>query len=84
MKGEHPVERRVPASETTKKQIEELFFGMNDKAVRKIIYTTNAIESLRSRVRKAVRGRGHFPGDFQIQLRNHRLQPLLLLRLREQ
>ena len=32
-------------------------------AVRKIIYTTNAIESLHSEVRKAVRGRGHFPND---------------------
>ena len=31
--------------------------------VRKIIYTTNAIESLHSEVRKAVRGRGHFPSD---------------------
>jgi putative transposase len=32
-------------------------------AVRRIIYTTNAIESLHSKVRKAVRGRGHFPSD---------------------
>ena len=32
-------------------------------AVRRIIYTTNAIESLHSEVRKAVRGRGHFPSD---------------------
>ena len=32
-------------------------------AVRRIIYTTNAIESLYSEVRKAVRGRGHFPSD---------------------
>lgn len=32
-------------------------------AVRKIIYTTNAIESLHSQVRRAVRGRGHFPSD---------------------
>ena len=31
--------------------------------VRRIIYTTNAIESLHSQVRKAVRGRGHFPSD---------------------
>ena len=31
--------------------------------IRKIIYTTNAIESLHSQVRKAVRGRGHFPSD---------------------
>jgi putative transposase len=32
-------------------------------AVRRIIYTTNAIESLHSEVRKAVRGCGHFPSD---------------------
>lgn len=32
-------------------------------AVRRIIYTTNAIESLHSEVRKAVRVRGHFPND---------------------
>jgi len=31
--------------------------------VRRIIYTTNAIESLNSQVRKAVRNRGHFPND---------------------
>jgi transposase-like protein len=31
--------------------------------VRKIIYTTNAIESLHSQVRKAVSSRGHFPSD---------------------
>ena len=31
--------------------------------VRKIICTTNAIESLHSQLRKAVRVRGHFPSD---------------------
>jgi len=31
--------------------------------VRRIIYTTNAIESLNSKVRTAVRSRGHFPND---------------------
>jgi putative transposase len=31
--------------------------------IRRIIYTTNAIESLNSTVRKAVRVRGHFPSD---------------------
>ena len=31
--------------------------------VRKIIYTTNAIESLNSVLRRAVRARGHFPSD---------------------
>ena len=32
-------------------------------AVQRIIYTTNAIESLHSQVRKTIRGRGHFPDD---------------------
>lgn len=31
--------------------------------VRKIIYTTNAIESLNSRLRKILKNRGHFPTD---------------------
>jgi putative transposase len=31
--------------------------------VRKIIYTTNAIESLHSSVRKSIRNKGHFPSD---------------------
>lgn len=31
--------------------------------VRKIIYTTNAIESLNATVRKAIRNKGHFPSD---------------------
>ena len=31
--------------------------------VRKIIYTTNAIETLNSKLRRAVRTRGHFPSD---------------------
>jgi len=33
------------------------------QAVRKIIYTTNAIESLNAKLRRAVRTRGHFPND---------------------
>ncbi|MBB4200557.1 putative transposase [Rhodoblastus sphagnicola] len=31
--------------------------------VRRIIYTTNAIESLNAKLRRAVRARGHFPND---------------------
>ena len=31
--------------------------------VRKILYTTNAIEALNSKLRRAVRARGHFPTD---------------------
>jgi len=38
------------------------FFAFPDD-VRRIIYTTNAIESLNSKLRRAVRARGHFPSD---------------------
>jgi transposase-like protein len=34
-----------------------------DVEIRKIICTTNAIESLNARYRRAVRARGHFPND---------------------
>ena len=33
------------------------------EAVRRMIYTTNAIESLNAKIRRAVRTRGHFPSD---------------------
>ena len=33
------------------------------EAVRKIIYTTNAIESLNMQLRKIIKNRGHFPSD---------------------
>lgn len=33
------------------------------KDVRRIIYTTNAIEALNSKLRRVVRARGHFPND---------------------
>jgi len=33
------------------------------EAVRRIIYTTNAIESLNAKLRRVVRTRGHFPTD---------------------
>lgn len=33
------------------------------REVRRILYTTNAIEALNSKLRRAVRARGHFPND---------------------
>ena len=33
------------------------------EAVRKIIYTTNSIEALNAKLRRAVKIRGHFPTD---------------------
>ena len=38
------------------------FFAFPDD-VRRIIYTTNAIEALNAKLRRAVRTRGHFPTD---------------------
>lgn len=38
------------------------FFGFADD-VRRIVYTTNAIEGLNAKLRRAVRARGHFPND---------------------
>jgi putative transposase len=38
------------------------FLGF-DAEIRTIIYTTNAIESVNARIRKAVKARGHFPNS---------------------
>jgi transposase-like protein len=38
-------------------------FFVYPAAVRKIIYTTNAIESLNMQLRKIIKNRGHFPSD---------------------
>ena len=38
-------------------------FFVFPQAVRRIVYTTNAIEALNAKLRKAVRTRGHFPTD---------------------
>ncbi|SHN26312.1 transposase, partial [Actinacidiphila paucisporea] len=34
-----------------------------DAEIRRVICTTNAIESVNARIRKAVRARGHFPNE---------------------
>ena len=41
----------------------DLYIFAYPPEVRRIIYTTNAIESLNASVRKAVRNKGHFPSD---------------------
>ncbi|MEQ9487948.1 MAG: IS256 family transposase [Alphaproteobacteria bacterium] len=38
------------------------FFAFPE-AVRRIVYTTNAIESLNAKLRRAIKARGHFPSD---------------------
>ena len=34
-----------------------------DKSIRKVVYTTNAIESINFQLRKITKNRGHFPSD---------------------
>ena len=34
-----------------------------DNAIRQVIYTTNAVESVNARIRRAVKARGHFPTE---------------------
>ena len=47
-----------------KRQWEQVIpFFAYPPAVRKIIYTTNAIESLHMQLRKVTKNRGHFPND---------------------
>ena len=60
-----PWGRRFPAiAQSWRRNWEQVipFFAFAPE-VRKILYTTNAIESLNGTVRKAVRVRGHFPSD---------------------
>jgi putative transposase len=60
-----PWGRKYPAiAQTWRRHWSEVipFFAFPHE-VRRIIYTTNAIESLNSTVRRAVRTRGHFPSD---------------------
>lgn len=60
-----PWGRKYPTiAQSWRRQWEQVipFFAFAPE-IRKIIYTTNAIESLHSQVRKSVRNRGHFPSD---------------------
>ena len=57
-------ERFAAVAHSWRRRWEEVipFFAFSPE-VRKIVYTTNAIESLHSQVRKAIRNKGHFPSD---------------------
>jgi putative transposase len=60
-----PLGRKYPAiAPAWRRQWEQVIpFFAYPPDVRRIIYTTNAIESLNSKLRTAVRSRGHFPND---------------------
>ncbi len=57
-------DRFPPIAQSWRRNWEQVipFFAYPD-AVRKIIYTTNAIESLNMSLRKIIKNRGHFPND---------------------
>jgi putative transposase len=60
-----PWGQKYPAiAQTWRRHWEQVipFFAFSPP-IRRIIYTTNAIEALNSKLRRAVRTRGHFPGD---------------------
>jgi transposase-like protein len=53
-----------PIAAMWKRQWEQVIpFFAYPSEVRKIIYTTNAIESLHMQLRKIIKTRGHFPND---------------------
>jgi len=63
--AESDLGRRYPAAVATWENAWERFipFLAFPPEVRKIIYTTNAIESLNFQLRKIIKNRGHFPND---------------------
>ena len=63
--AESELGRKYPATVATWERAWERFipFLAFPPEVRKIIYTTNAIEALHAKLRRAVRTRGHFPHD---------------------
>jgi putative transposase len=63
--AESPLGKKYPATVATWESAWERFipFLAFPPEVRKIIYTTNAIESLNYQLRKIIKNRGHFPND---------------------
>jgi putative transposase len=59
--AESELGRRYPAAVATWERF--IPFLAFPPEVRKIIYTTNSIESLNSQLRKIIKNRGHFPTD---------------------
>lgn len=62
---EGPWGQKYPAiSQSWRRHWEQVIpFYAFSEPIRRIIYTTNQIEALNSKLRRAVRTRGHFPGD---------------------
>ena len=63
--AESPLGRKFPAAVAVWQRAWERFtpFLAFPPAVRRVIYTTNSIESLNYQLRKIIKNRGHFPND---------------------
>ena len=63
--ADSPLGRKYPATVQAWERAWERFipFLAFPPEVRRVIYTTNAIESLNYQLRKIIKNRGHFPGD---------------------
>jgi putative transposase len=63
--GDSPLGRRYPAAVSVWERAWERFipFLEFEPAIRKVIYTTNTIESFNRQMRKIIKTRGHFPND---------------------
>src|SRR5689334_2343338 len=63
--ADSPLGRRYPATVATWENAWERFipFLAFPPELRRIIYTTNAVESLNYQLRKIIKNRGHFPND---------------------
>lgn len=63
--ADSPIGRRYPAAVATWENAWQRFtpFLAFPSELRKIIYTTNAIESFNYQIRKIIKNRGHFPTD---------------------
>ena len=63
--AESPLGKKLPAIVQSWRRVWEqvIPFFAYPREIRKIIYTTNAIESLHMQLRKVLKNRGHFPSD---------------------
>ncbi len=63
--SDSPLGRKYPAAVATWENAWDRFtpFLAFGPALRKVIYTTNSIESLNYQLRKIIKNRGHFPND---------------------
>src|SRR5258708_38314057 len=63
--ADSPLGRKYPAAVSVRERAWDRFIPFLEFAppIRKVIYTTNAIESFNRQMRKIIKTRGHFPND---------------------